>query len=292
MNADTIIDAIGDIDEELYDRSAKNLRTAAPKAKAKALVFSSKHVLRIAIAAALVIVIGVGLMLTSSAKGDVLPPARWGKITCGIGDNFFDISKSKEENPFIVCIVTVGNRIGETPEITFYQAHVERTLEGEIPEDFILSQSGCSEWNGEDFPLFVHGDRLMVFLTKYQAKEFNVNMGFDEFYSVNCKNLLIEATAKDGKDYVIDYFPENLSYQIMQLTDIRFTNHADDAELMSELHEDLKNTDPVYEARIRDHEELYYSLKETYEDLGVMDYKAYTPSVYSVDEIAEFFASR
>lgn len=97
MNADTIIDAIGDIDEELFDRSAKNLRTAAPKTEKRALGFNRKHVLRIAIAAALALVIGVGLMITTGAKGDVLPPARWGINDAGRTQFWDDIEAAPAE---------------------------------------------------------------------------------------------------------------------------------------------------------------------------------------------------
>lgn len=306
MNADTIIDAIGDIDEELYDRSAKNLRTAAPKAKAKALVFSSKHVLRIAIAAALVIVIGVGLMLTSSAKGDVLPPARWGINDAGptlLGDGEVLDFGTFYEDPEAVCLVTIGNWLGDNGSGTFIEAHIDKLYKGDLPETFVIYQDACQRFTHTNSPVFTYGDKMLIGVSEHPYKV-EGDLGLDKYYYIvgGALGTLYYAADKAGNEYVFD--PEAmLSVNTLRYTDIRFKNYSivgydgdgwsiEDTELLNELYEDMDS---------RDHEitEIIMYHKSMYPGQGWRDgvYYGDDPDfheiyLYSLKDLEAFFAAR
>lgn len=276
MNADTIIDAIGDIDEELYDRSAKNLRTAAPKTEKRALGFNRKHVLRIAIAAALVIVIGVGLMLTSSAKGDVLPPAQieaapaeaakdpvkaWMEpaeipadavfapvrkpdgfgSTCRDGECFYGY-KSAFENADAVCLVTIEDWLSECFICTFFEASVDKVYKGELPDKIVIRQEANSDFSLYNTPLFTYGNKLLVFLTVWDSWDEGVQR-HDNAYAIMVygTGYLIYAQDKAGNDYLIDQMGD-ISYRTKQTKEAALTDQYS-SELIGELIEYIDKQD-------------------------------------------------
>lgn len=276
MNTDTIIDAIGDIDEELYDRSAKNLRTAAPKAKAKALVFSSKHVLRIAIAAALALVIGVGLMLTSSAKGDVLPPAQieaapaeaakdpvkaWmepaeipadavfapvrkpnGQAHGCSNPEYFLGFVSAFEKADAVCLVTVEDWLSECMFCTFFEASVDKVYKGELPEKIVLRQEANSSFSMYNTPLFTYGNKLLVFLNVWDDWDEGVQRHENAYVMMTYgTGYLFYAQDKAGNDYLIDQVGE-ISSATREKKEAKLTDQYS-TELISELIEYIDKQD-------------------------------------------------
>lgn len=304
MNADTIIDAIGDIDEELYDRSAKNLRTAAPKAKAKARVFSSKHVLRIAIAAALALVIGVGLMITTGAKGDVLPPARWGAARGQQGwisynkiysfDTLYDDAEA-------VCLVTIGNWLGDNGTGTFFEARVDKLYKGSIPENIVVYQGASKEYTSFNYPVFTFGDKMLIGVNKLNSVK--DDFGINDYYSITGGGMCVLYYAEDkaGNEYVFDN-ETLLSITTLNETDIRFENRAvigydeegesiQNSKLLNELYDDLNARDHELAEMMMFHKNLYPG-ERWIDDVYYPGDPQHELYVYSLEELEAFFAAR
>lgn len=292
MNTNTIVNAIGDIDEELFDRSEQACRNPR-KTGGKVLTLNTKRALRIAIAAAAVIILTLGIVMTTGAKGDVLPPARWDKH--GYSS---DISASEPyaigrayNDADAVCLVTIGNWRGDNGTGTFYDAHVEKLYKGDIGEDIVIYQMGTQDFVFKYFPLFTHGNRILVWVVKEDIPD---DLGInDDYYCILGDNiaLLFSAFAKDGKEYLCDVTSEFSFNTVESEPELHFTNFAEDEKLLKELYADLYDRDPVYAELIESHKDLFPGGWDEYNEHYYGDSPLSKQYVYSLEELEEFFDS-
>ena len=67
--------------------------------------------------------------------------------------------------------VRVGDWQGEDLRnwVTFFDASVQESYKGDLPRHFTLVQGGCSEASSPNYPLFINGTELLVFLRDYDG---------------------------------------------------------------------------------------------------------------------------
>ena len=143
-----------------------------------------------------------------------------------------------------VCEITIDSWLFEDSMNTYHRAAVNRIYKGDIPETITFRQFGCSECPS-DFPIYTHGNRLLVFLHKREDldKEYG-DKAIDAIYELTAHDLsaLYIAKANDGKDYLIDY-DVLLSYNTEEFCPEIALNNVRTSELMSELAKDLQSYD-------------------------------------------------
>ena len=299
MKTETFAQVLGDIDESYVEAAEKR------GAKGRVLSIGAKRALRIAIAAAAVIILTFGIVMTSGAKGDVLPPARWGIYDSGPwvfgADEVLDFG-TYYEDPEAICLVTIGNWLGDNGSGTFIEAHVDKLYKGDLPETFVIYQSACQRVTFTNYPVFTYGDKMLIGVSEHPYKV-EGDLGLDKYYYINgeAQGVLYYAADKAGNEYVFD--PEAmLSVNTLRYTDIRFKNYSivgydsegwsiEDTELLNELYEDMDSRDREITEIIKYHKTMYPG--KGYRD-GVWyggDPDFHELYLYSLKDIEEFFAA-
>lgn len=125
----------------------------------------------ILIAAFMIISVGCS---NSADKSAVLPPRRIGEGTlqASFGNRFTFESALSEAD--VVARIEVGNWISEDTELhkSYYEATVLQCFKGDIPDTFTLLQDGCSTATMKNYPLFISGNELLVFLKEASVTEY------------------------------------------------------------------------------------------------------------------------
>ena len=106
-----------------------------------------------------------------AAHEPVLPPSRWGEMQIrSMFERYYSISDAFQEAD-AVARVTVGDWQGEDLHnwVTFFDADVQESYKGDLPRHFTLVQGGCSEASSPNYPLFINGTELLVFLKDYDG---------------------------------------------------------------------------------------------------------------------------
>lgn len=102
----------------------------------------------------------------SAQKSIVLPPVRIASATIhGYLYKRYTFESAFSEAD-AVARVKVGNWLKEDLEtqITYYEAEVLQSFKGNMASKFIWLQDGCSKGTYKNYPLFTHGNELLVFL--------------------------------------------------------------------------------------------------------------------------------
>ncbi len=111
-----------------------------------------------------------------AAHEPVLPPSRWGEMQIrSMFERYYSISDAFQAAD-AVARVTVGDWQGEDLHnwVTFFDADVQESYKGDLPRHFTLVQGGCSEASSPNYPLFINGTELLVFLRIMTAARKNI----------------------------------------------------------------------------------------------------------------------
>ena len=119
------------------------------------------------------------------------------------------------DSEIAVVDITINGWLGELPIYgdTFFSAHVNRVLAGEIPYDtIIIGQSGCSEWLLDGMPLLEQGNRIVGVLIKSEIEDVVFKSQTDgvvpEWYSQTMyyslySNSICDVAEVDGEEYIL-----------------------------------------------------------------------------------------
>lgn len=189
------------------------------------------------------------------AKSDdnsiVLPPVRISEHTV----NALLAREYNFESAFstadVVARIKVGNWLSEDKEIgsSFYEATVLQCFKGDIPETFILKQSGCSDNVWEGYPLFTYGNELLLFLGKGNPDGSTV---YEKSYWIrgSFSTVLDVSYDADGNRYFAD------RYGLLGRTIDVSSNYALQKEISSQVYSYTVKSDP-FVTNIADEQHLY-----------------------------------
>ena len=144
----------------------------------------------------------------SSEENIVLPPNRVGAS----GKTELRLARSYTfeeafETADIVAIIEIGNWICESEEYfaTFFEASPIKVYKGDLPQDFIFTQFGYSEYTARHYPLFSYGEKLLVFLSTNTERLDGIE--FDTFvYSIGDYSTVAYVAEDDsGNIYLMDW---------------------------------------------------------------------------------------
>ena len=174
----------------------------------------------------------------------VLPPTRSGTdgyIHSKIRGPF-TIGSAKEAS-VAVCVLTIGDWIGEDDDETFFDAKVEKVICGELPEHIALCQHGNSKWTSKGFPLLTYGDRLLAFLRDVTWNDEQPDNCYT-FTGLMFTHFFIEK-ANDGREYAIDRAGNFSYYTKEREPGFDLENHSDDDALVQSLINRLQGYDEL-----------------------------------------------
>ncbi len=207
----------------------------------------------IAAAAALLLIFGAAFGVVKAAgagntpvvpKDAVLPPAR-----IGTEGNIHSVIRgpltigSAKEESIAVCVLTIGDWIGEDDDETFFDAKVEKVICGELPEHIALCQHGNSKWTSKGFPLLTYGDRLLAFLRDVTWNDEQPDNCYT-FTGLMFTHFFIEK-ANDGREYAIDRAGNFSYYTKEREPGFDLENHSDDDALVQSLINRLQGYDEL-----------------------------------------------
>ncbi len=230
MNTETFAEIIGDIDEE-YVKSAEN-RASREKGRPR----YKRVLLTAAAAAAIMLLAGAvfaaiklyakpsGSFEAAAPENTVDPAEAWKQPVTVPEDavfapvrkpkgtshamrdyNYFYGFRSAYEHADAVCLVTVENWLSENFFCTFFEVSVDKVYKGEIPDKIALRQEANSGHSAYNTPLFTYGNKLLVFLYKYDRWDEGVQRHENAYeIMVFGTGYLIYAQDKSGGDYLID----------------------------------------------------------------------------------------
>ena len=187
-------------------------------------------------------------------KDAVLPPAR-----IGTEGNIHSVIRgpltigSAKEESIAVCVLTIGDWIGEDDDETFFDAKVEKVICGELPEHITLCQHGNSKWTSKGFPLLTYGDRLLAFLRDVTWNDEQPDNCYT-FTGVKFTHFFIEK-ANDGREYAID-ISGVLSHYSEREKGFHVKNHSEDIRLIHELITSISGYDELLSDWLNDYLEM------------------------------------
>ncbi len=207
-----------------------------------------------ALAACMVLVLGLsmGFLLNGQTpdNGIVLPPARIGK-TEGKGSLYrsFSFEEAIEEAE-VVAWIRVGNWLGENYEIftSYFEAEVVACYKGQMPEEFVLEQTGNSEFSYKGYPIFTSGNEMLVFLNATNK------VPYENCYWIigGFSTVLDVVKDQDGNTYAMDI----RGYLGKSINEYK-TNYADNRSLNFQLCNVLKEIDDVWEGQLEKVEYIF-----------------------------------
>lgn len=293
MNSRDLMRSINEIDDELLIRSERSARPRrrvlyriAAAAAALLFVFGAAFGIAKAIAAGKT---GTSeppkyafLADTSVPADAVLPPSQMG----GAGtmnpshDKLRDLKEIYEESD-AVCIITIGDWLGESEVSTYYEATVEHVYKGDPGESFVLHQTGNSKALYSDTPLFSYGDKLLVGVRFLNNRRFE-----NTYYCIGGETTTAYVSlAEDGSAYVID--PKGIfsHYTEFNHPELHFTEYGENEALAKELFDELGKYDRVMADHLSEWFGEYYADRSGFVSDGSM-----IPHIYSLEEIEAYFA--
>ena len=115
---------------------------------------------------------GCSLNTEAPANSDedsiVLPPARIGESVGRAHLAKYYSFETAFSEADVVARIKIGNWLSEDELLgsTFFEATVLQCFKGDIPEIFILTQSGTASATLQGYPLFTYGNELLLFQTR------------------------------------------------------------------------------------------------------------------------------
>ena len=124
-----------------------------------------------------------------AAHEPVLPPSRWGEMQIrSMFERYYSISDAFQEADDLHNWVT------------FFDAAVQESYKGDLPRHFTLVQGGCSEASSPNYPLFINGTELLVFLKDYDGSG-------EKYHPITDYNTVLYAVYdENGHRYFLDSF--------------------------------------------------------------------------------------
>ena len=174
-----------------------------------------------------------------------------------------------------VCEITVESWLSEDQMNTYHKAKVDKVYKGELPDTITFRQFGCASCPS-DFPIFTHGNRLLVFLVEREDLGLEYP-DYDRIYELTAHDLsaLYIAEAEDGTDYLIDY-DVLFSYNTNQKCPEVSLNNVSTPELMAKLVKSIRHSDELLADKLSDG-------SSPHSDLGEI-------KVYSLQDFTGLFA--
>ena len=145
----------------------------------------------------------------SSREGDiVLPPTRIGisgEAEARLARSY-TFSEAYEASS-IVAIIEIGSWICESEEhfCTFFEASPISVYKGELPQNFVITQLGYSEYTVSHYPLFSYGEKLLVFLSTYTEKLDDLEVEDFVFLIGDYSTVAYIAEDGSGNTYLMDW---------------------------------------------------------------------------------------
>ena len=195
-----------------------------------------------------------------SDQSIVLPPTRIGTGTFqgALGERYTFESALSEAD--VVARIEVGNWISEDTDIfqTYYEATVLECFKGSIPTSFTLLQDGCSQATEKRYPLFTHGNELLVFLNEATLTDYE-----SPYWIIGSFTTVFDVFYDNGGDR---YYADR--YGIMgELTNIS-RNYALVENVSNVLRNKAIEEDPIIE-------EMQYEYPYIFSETDIMNLLAY-----------------
>lgn len=190
MKAETIMNAIGGLEDEFIDKfSDERPAVQAVEKERNIKMKRTKSIIAAAVACLLLIAAVFGtfelikqskrgnnevsllpegfafLAETSVPEGAILPPKPQGKYSA-LYERPYSVAENYAQHE-IAAIVTVGSWLYEDDSATYYEAKVERVYKGALPETVTLAMVGNSQSVEERFVLLSAGEKLLIFTQKW-----------------------------------------------------------------------------------------------------------------------------
>ena len=171
-----------------------------------------------------------------AAHEPVLPPSRWGEMQIrSMFERYYSISDAFQAAD-AVARVTVGDWQGEDLHnwVTFFDAAVQESYKGDLPRHFTLVQGGCSEASSPNYPLFINGTELLVFLKDYDGSG-------EKYHPITDYNTMLYAVYdENGHRYFLDSFGTMRAQDTLTPGQTTLT-----AQELTQLTARIAQTDPV-----------------------------------------------
>ena len=177
------------------------------------------------------------LLCLCACDSPVLPPKRdAGGMSVSLSINYtFDIAVEEAD---MIAHVRIGDWLGETNEgiYSYFEAEVLNTYKGEKKKSITIKQKGNSVSSVSGFPLFTHGNELLLFLRKSDYKEYD-----DTYFSLGLNYCPFYVSKSDEGDvflateyHIADALPpeENLA-------------NLEDTKTYLQAYKHLKESDPI-----------------------------------------------
>lgn len=167
----------------------------------------------------------------------VLPPTRIGSSSIQATFNTKYTLATAMSEADVVARIQVGNWIAEDIELqeTYYEATVQQSFKGDIPNTFTLLQDGCSNGTLKGYPLFTKGNELLVFLKEATGLEYE-----SPYWVIGSFTTLLDvAYDNSGTRYYAD------RYGILGETVQCSTNYALIGDVFSEVYATTVQADPI-----------------------------------------------
>lgn len=149
-----------------------------------------------------------------------------------------------------VCEITVESWLSEDQMNTYHKAKVDKVYKGELPDTITFRQFGCASCPS-DFPIFTHGNRLLVFLVEREDLSLEYP-DYDKVFELTAHDLSALYIAEtDGTDYLIDYdvlFSYNTNWKCPGIT----LRNVSTPELISELVKSIRPSDGLLADNLAD----------------------------------------
>lgn len=213
----------------------------------------------------------------------VLPPVRVGSFQSPSDPVVFLNFEQFYDDTAAVCILTIGDWLGDNGTGTYYEATVEKVYKGDLPEKIKLYQVGNEKWTLEYYPLFTYGDRLLIALETWpDLPDYEDGFDLENCYQPAAAfiSYFFISSDENGVEYLLE--PCSLFSYTNQITcDLRFNNYGNDRVLVRQLCEKIAEYDPVVADLILNRE------KYTDRDSPLRD-----TYVYSFEEFDAYLSSR
>lgn len=109
--------------------------------------------------------------------------------------------KTAIEDSDIIAHIMIGDWLGEDDHSTYYEAKIIEQFKGDAVSKIIITQSGCSKYTFNRYPLFTSGNELLVFLKEYRSEE----TGSSYYSSISSsRTVLYVVIDKNGDVYYLD----------------------------------------------------------------------------------------
>ncbi|MDR0325641.1 MAG: hypothetical protein LBI19_06075 [Oscillospiraceae bacterium] len=184
------------------------------------------------------IFVGLGVLLTVclivALSGSGETPVRVG--TQGVMHvslaRFYTLEEAVNESDVVLDVTItawLGENLGDI-RTTFFDADVNTALKGNAPDKITLLQIGNSEVTVDSFPLFQKGNRLIVFLSKLEWTDYEINFNLDydnQYILLGAHSTVLHVENVQNASYALDRFG--------MLTTEYFSEQTDSLELSARM---------------------------------------------------------